>query len=77
MVVASVGWIGEGESAAAGPAELISVDPNTGGALASSDSDPSVSGDGNIVVFTRFDFVASVFTEDVWVRDERRARRPT
>ena len=69
MVIVSVGWIGEGETAAAGPAQLISVDRNTGGALVSSDTAPSVSGDGNIVVFNSSDFVASVYSEDVYVRD--------
>ena len=72
MVVASIGWIGEGRSAAAGPAELISVDPNTGGPLASSNSGPSVSGDGNIVVFSSSIFINQpnlLFQEDVWVRN--------
>ncbi len=70
MVVTSVGWIGEGESAAAGPAELISVDPNTGGALASSNGGPSVSGDGNFVVFSSFFVLGQpdlLFQEDVFL----------
>ncbi|MGZ4699607.1 MAG: hypothetical protein ACXV98_00230, partial [Ilumatobacteraceae bacterium] len=48
LAVASVGWIGDGRSvAAAGPAELISVDPATGAAIASGAGAPSTSGDGN------------------------------
>ena len=47
-----MGWIGEGDSSAATPAELISVAPGAGTPLGSDDSEPSVSGDGNIVVFT-------------------------
>jgi Abnormal spindle-like microcephaly-assoc'd, ASPM-SPD-2-Hydin len=70
MVVASVGWIGEGDTAfAAGPAELISVDPSSGAALVSEDLGPSVSGDGNIVVFSSIDFLTSGTEEDVWVRN--------
>jgi Abnormal spindle-like microcephaly-assoc'd, ASPM-SPD-2-Hydin/WD40-like Beta Propeller Repeat len=70
MVVASVGWIGEGDSVvAAGPAELISVDPATGTALVADEFGPSVSGDGNIVVFTSFLFTAESTDVDVWVRD--------
>ncbi|MEO8267952.1 MAG: choice-of-anchor D domain-containing protein [Ilumatobacteraceae bacterium] len=47
-----MGWIGEGNSSAAAPAELISVDPAGSGPLISTDDSPSVSGDGSIVVFT-------------------------
>ncbi len=52
LTAATVGWIGEGNSSAAAPAELISVNPTGGGVLGTSDYLPSVSGDGNIVVFT-------------------------
>ena len=52
LTAASVGWIGEGDSSAAAPAELISVDATFGGTMATQDSLPSVSGDGNAVVFT-------------------------
>ena len=52
LMAGTIGWIGEGDSVAAAPAELISVDPVAGGAMATQDSIPSVSGDGNIVVFT-------------------------
>ncbi len=65
----SVVWLGEGNSAAAAPAELISVAPGGSGPLSSFDYDPSVSGDGNIVVFNSNDFVASTFFEDVYVRN--------
>ena len=52
LTAATVGWIGEGSSVAAAPAELISVNPTGGGPLVTSDSEPSVSGDGNVVLFT-------------------------
>ena len=61
-----------------GPAELISVDSATGGALASADGRPSVSGDGSIVVFSSSLFInqpSLLFQEDVWVRN--RAARTT
>ncbi len=69
LAIVSVGWAGEGRSNAAAPAELISVNPSGGGALASDDFDPSVSGDGNIVVFSSNDFVGNTYFEDVWVRN--------
>ena len=53
----SVGWVGEGRSSAAAPAELISVDPTAARRTALGRlSTPSVSGDGNIVVFSSSDF---------------------
>jgi hypothetical protein len=52
LTAATVGWIGEGNSSAAAPAELISVDPATGQPMPTQDSLPSVSGNGNIVVLT-------------------------
>ncbi|MEP7111679.1 MAG: choice-of-anchor D domain-containing protein [Ilumatobacteraceae bacterium] len=64
-----MGWIGEGDSAAAGPAELISVDPVLGGPLDSQNSNPSVSGDGNIVVFTATTFVNESPVDQVYVRN--------
>jgi Abnormal spindle-like microcephaly-assoc'd, ASPM-SPD-2-Hydin/WD40-like Beta Propeller Repeat len=69
MMIASVGWIGEGQSAAAGPAELISIDPTTGGPLDSQDNNPSVSSDGNIVVFTATSFINESSVDQVYVRN--------
>lgn len=70
LAAVSVGWIGTGETSAAAPAELISVDPSTGGMLSSQDSQPSVSGDGNTVAFTAFPPLGSEFVSDwVYVRN--------
>ncbi|HEY5423418.1 MAG TPA: hypothetical protein VIK05_08115, partial [Ilumatobacteraceae bacterium] len=69
MAVGSVGWVGEGNTVAAAPAELISVDPVAGGPMASQDTFPSVSGDGNIVVFTATSFPAEVRVDQVFVRN--------
>jgi len=69
LAVGSVGWVGEGNSVAAAPAELISVDPVAGGPMASQDTFPSVSGDGNIVVFTATSFPAEVRVDQVFVRN--------
>ncbi|MDP9463950.1 MAG: hypothetical protein M3P52_04945, partial [Actinomycetota bacterium] len=58
---------------AAAPAELISVNPATGGPLGSLDYLPSVSGDGNIVAFTAFPAnlanIAFVITDRVVIRN--------
>lgn len=55
---------------AAAPAVLISVDPTFGGPLSSWDSSPSVSGDGNIVVFTASPAPGLEFaTDQVFVRN--------
>ena len=64
LVVAAVGWVGEGTSVAAAPAELISVAP--GGTT--NDFAPSVSGDGNIVLFDSQDFSGAV-PETLYVRN--------
>ena len=64
----SVGWIGAGSSVAAAPAELISVVPGGTAALASDEFFPSVSGDGNIVLFESQAF-SSTFTETLSVRN--------
>ena len=70
LAAATVGWIGEGSTSAAGPAELISVDPDGGGPLATQDNAASVSGDGNVVAFTGNPPVGSEFVSDwVYVRD--------
>jgi Abnormal spindle-like microcephaly-assoc'd, ASPM-SPD-2-Hydin/WD40-like Beta Propeller Repeat len=68
LAIVSVGWIGEGRSSAAAPAELISFAPG-GSPLVSYDYGPSISGDGNIVVFSSDDFIGNVLQEDVYVRD--------
>lgn len=52
VTAASLDWAAAGHSTAAAPAELISVNPANGSPLSSADVIPSVSGDGNIVVFT-------------------------
>ena len=64
LAAGSVGWIGDSTSLAAAPAELISVDPKAGGPLAVNSGAPSVSGDGNVVVFT-----ASSTSDTVYVRN--------
>ena len=70
LTAATVGWIGEGNTSAAGPAELISVDPDTGGTLSTQDNNSSVSGDGNVVAFTGNPPIGSEFVSDwVYVRD--------
>ena len=72
MLVASIGWIGEGESAAVGPAELISVDPTTGAAFTISSNDSSVSGDGNFVAFSTSVFTGTTnfpIQDDAYVRN--------
>ncbi len=68
LMAGTVGWIGEGDSVAAAPALLISVDPKSGGPLSSDDYSPSVSGDGNIVVFNSSSF-NSTLIESVYVRN--------
>ena len=63
LAAVSIGWIGDDTSAAAPPAELISVDPATGAALVNDSSySPSVSGDGSIVVVNTsvFDFSLNI-----------------
>lgn len=66
----SLGWLGAGSSVAAAPAELISVDPKAGGPLSTSDYQPSVSGDGNIVVFNSNAFVVGAgVVQNVYVRN--------
>jgi Tol biopolymer transport system component len=69
LLVGSFGLTGAESTLAAAPAELISVDPKTGGAQAGDDEGPSVSGDGNIVVFTDTDIKSPAF---VYVRDRAR-----
>ena len=69
LVIAALGWVGEGTSVAAAPAELISVAPGVTTPLPTDDRSPSVSGDGNIVLFDSPDFSGSVFTEVLWVRN--------
>ncbi len=74
LAAASVGWIGEGDSAAAAPAELISVDPTNGGTLSTTDTSPSVSGDGNMVAFTAHPPPGTEFGSDwVWIRNRSAA----
>jgi hypothetical protein len=72
LAAASVGWIGQGDTSAAAPAELISVDPTLGGPLSSQDNLASVSGDGNVVAFTANAPVGSEFVSD-WVYVRNRA----
>ena len=71
LAAASVGWITDGTSLAAAPAELISVDPATGGPLVGGGGAPSVSGDGNIVVFntSTFDAASGVIFYTLYVRN--------
>ena len=69
LAVSSVGWVGEGNSVAADPAELISAVSGTQRQLPSDDYGPSVSGDGNVVVFNSFDFNDGTLFEDVYVRN--------
>ena len=69
LTAATVGWIGEGNSSAAAPAQLISVDAASGLTLGSQDSNPSVSGDGNVVVFTAAPTVPGRPGDWVYVRD--------
>ena len=72
LAAVSIGWIGDDTSAAAAPAELISVDPATGTALVNDSSySPSVSGDGNIVVVNTdaFDFSLSIIDYTLYVRN--------
>ncbi|MEP7111680.1 MAG: choice-of-anchor D domain-containing protein [Ilumatobacteraceae bacterium] len=76
LMAATVGWIGEGNSSAAAPAQLISVDPVAGGAMASQDSQPSASGDGNIVAFTATGTATTPHTGD-WVYVRNRAAGTT
>jgi WD40-like Beta Propeller Repeat len=64
LTAATVGWIGEGTTSAAGPAELISVDPAGGGPLSTQDDSASVSGDGNIVAFTANPPLGWVYVRD-------------
>ena len=68
LAAASVGWISDSTSLAAAPAELISVDPTTGGPLAAGAGAPSVSGDGNVVVFTTSTFTTTSINT-VYVRN--------
>ncbi|MGZ4764395.1 MAG: choice-of-anchor D domain-containing protein [Ilumatobacteraceae bacterium] len=68
LAAASVGWIGEGSSSAAAAAELISVDPKTGGPLAAGGGAPSIAGDGNVVVFNTFAFLRTTLYT-VYVRN--------
>ena len=69
LTAASLGF-GADHTTAAAPAELISVDPATGGPLSSQDNQPSVSGDGNIVAWTGNPPIGSEFVSDwVYVRD--------
>lgn len=77
LVATSIGWIGQGETAAAAPAELISVNPATGGPLGSSDQIPSVSGDGNIVVFTAVPPFSAVAVGNVQVMVRNRSANTT
>ncbi|HEY7627968.1 MAG TPA: hypothetical protein VH761_12905, partial [Ilumatobacteraceae bacterium] len=60
LAATSVAWIGDGQTVAAAPAELISVDPVTGAAVATYTDTPSVSGDGNIVLFNTSDFDSTI-----------------
>ena len=77
LTAATVGWIGEGDSAAAAPAELISVNPPTGAPLTSTDASPSVSGDGNIVVFTAIPPFSALFVGNVQVAVRNRSANTT
>ncbi|MEO8267953.1 MAG: choice-of-anchor D domain-containing protein [Ilumatobacteraceae bacterium] len=72
LVSASVAWISEGHSAAAAAAQLISLDPVFGGPMGSQDAEPSVSGDGNVVVFTAHPPPGTEFGSD-WVNVRNRA----
>jgi hypothetical protein len=71
LAASTVGWISDGTSLAAAPAELISVDPGTGGPLVAGAGSPSVSGDGNIVVFnsSTFDAATGVIFYNLYVRN--------
>jgi len=71
LAIGSVGWVGEGDTVAAAPAELISVDPASGAPLAMESFSPSVSGDGNFVVFSADQFVGATETlvQQVYVRN--------
>ena len=78
LAATSIGWIGGGSSFAAAPAELISVNPPTGQPLGTGDVLPSVSGDGNVVVFTAIpSFTATVGTGNVRVGVRDRAANTT
>ncbi len=76
LTAATVGWIGEGNTSAAAPAELISAAPG-GAPLASSDYLASVSGDGNIVVFTAVPQASLAFVGNVQVAVRDRAAGTT
>ena len=76
LTAATVGWIGEGSSSAAAPAELISAAPG-GAPLGSADYLSSVSGDGNIVVFTAVPPFSAVFLGNVQVAVRDRAAGTT
>lgn len=77
LTAATVGWIGEGNTSAAGPAELISVDPNTNGPMGTWDSVPSVSGDGNLVVFSSTPAPGVEFGGNQWVYVRNRSAGTT
>ena len=76
LTAATVGWIGEGNTSAAAPAELISAAPG-GAPLASADYLASVSGDGNIVVFTAVPPFSAVALGNVQVAVRDRAAGTT
>ena len=67
-------WTGDAPTLAAAPAELISVSLTDKGPLITQDLAPSVSGDGNIVVFTGLPPVGTEFGSDqVFVRNRAAA----
>ena len=77
LTAATVGWIGEGTTSAAAPAELISVDAVGGGPFGTWDSVPSVSGDGNVVVFSSTPAPGTEFGGSQWVYVRNRAAGTT
>ena len=67
-------WTGDSSTFAAAPAELISVSLTGTGPLITQDQMPSVSGDGNIVVFTGYPPPGTEFgTNQVFVRNRAAA----
>lgn len=77
LAATSIGWIGGGESIAAAPAELISVNTANGQPLGSGDVLPSVSGDGNVVAFTAIPPFGATFVGNVRVAVRDRAANTT
>ena len=69
LVATSIGLVDDNTTAASPPAELISFAPGSTAPAPSTDSySPSISGDGNVVVFNASSF-ASTLVETVFVRN--------